>query len=88
MVCGLDLLITSDSGLPSSRMVIEVVLGLQQLLRLRSAEVQLDPLFVNGLRDPLCLDSSLSQPRLDSIDAFLRWCEQVMDVFRRVELSV
>jgi hypothetical protein len=88
VVCGLDLLITSDSGLSSSRMVIEVVLGLQQLLRLRSAEVQLDPLFVNGLRDPLCLDSGLGQPRLDSIDAFLRWCEQVMDVFCRVELSV
>ena len=84
----LDLLITSNGGLPSSRMVVEVVLGLQQLLRLRSAEVELDPLLVDRLRDPLCLDSSLSQPRLDSIDAFLRWCEQVMDVFRRVELSV
>ena len=45
----IDLLITSNGGLTSSCMVIEVVLGLQKLLCLRSAEIELDPLLVDGL---------------------------------------
>ena len=84
----IDLLITSDRGLASSRMVVEMVLGLQKLLCLRSTEIELDPLFVDGLRDPLRFDASLGQPHLDSIDAFLGWCEDIMDLFSRVVLSV
>jgi hypothetical protein len=83
-----DSLITSNGGLSSSRMVVEVILGLQKLLCFRSAEIELDPLLVDGLRDSFCLDSSLCQPRLDSIDAFLGRCEHAMYAFRREELSV
>jgi hypothetical protein len=69
-------------------MVVEVVLCLQKLLCLRSAEVELDPLLVDGLRDPLCFDASLVQPGLDSIDALLGRCEDLMNVFSRVVLSI
>jgi hypothetical protein len=69
-------------------MVIEVVLCLQKLLCLRSAEIELDPLLVDGLRDPLCFDSSFGQPVLDNIDALLGRCEDLMNVFSRVVLSI
>ena len=83
-----DLLVTSDGRFSSGRMVVEVILGLQKLLCFQNAEIKLDPLLVDGLGDPLSLDASLGQPRLDCVDAFLGRGEQVMDVFRRVELSV
>jgi hypothetical protein len=69
-------------------MVVEVVLCLQKLLCLRSAEIQLDPLLVDGLRDPLCFNTSLGQPGLDSIDALLGGCEDLMNIFSRVVLSI
>jgi hypothetical protein len=69
-------------------MVIEVVLGLQKLLRFRSAEIELDPLPVDGLRDSLRLNPGLGQPFLDSIDAFLGRRKDIMNLFSRVMLSV
>ena len=62
-------------------MVVEVILRLQKLLCLRSAEIELDPLLVDGLRDPLCLNSGLGQPSLDSVDALLGWCKDIMNLF-------
>lgn len=69
-------------------MGIEVVLGLQKLLCFGSAKVKLHPLLVDGLGDPLRLNSSLDQPVPDSIDALLRRGEQVVNLFRRIELPI
>jgi hypothetical protein len=69
-------------------MVVEVVLGLEQPFRLGSAEVKLHPLLVDRLRDAVCLNASISQPGLDSINALLSWREQIVDLLGRVELSI
>jgi hypothetical protein len=67
---------------------VEIILGAEEFLYLRRIGVELQPLFVDGLGDPIGRDARRLQPGADIVHALLRWREQLMDLFRREVLTV
>jgi hypothetical protein len=84
----LSLLIAADCCLSSGCVFEEVVLGLKKRLRLRSTNVQLHPLLVDRLRDPLRFDTGILQPAMNSINALFGWRKEVVYLLRSVVFSV
>ena len=53
------LLVTSYIGFAGTVMGIIVIFSLDQRLQLGSGSIELQPLFVDGLRDTVCCDSGV-----------------------------
>ena len=80
-------LIATDVGVPSRRMLVDIVIGLQQALGFFGCSIELHPLLVRRLRDTVCRDASGLDPIADCVDGLLRRREDLDDLLGRVPLS-
>lgn len=81
-------LITAEAGPAITAVLIEVELGLQELLSLVSLSIELYPLLVDRVRDAVLGDTSFLQPGANSCHAFCGWCEQVMDLIHTIVSTI
>jgi len=80
--------IAGNVGLSSDGVFIDMVFGLEQLLDFTRLGIELKPLLVDRLRDPMASNASLLQPLSNSAGGLLMRSEDVRDLLGRVVLPI
>lgn len=83
-----DLLVASNAVLPARLVLEEVVLRLQKVFDLGSLCVELQPLLVDGLGDPVDANAGRLQPVSDTLNCMFGGCKKICDLLRSVVFAV
>jgi hypothetical protein len=82
------LLVGSHSTLAGQRMLIDMIASVEQILNLGNSCVDLHPLLVRRLENPVSVNSSRDEPSVDRVFSLRGRGEEIVDFILRVVFAV